>query len=725
MDLRYGDGYFAHKARTCSLVPRVLEVPAQASVAALLVRPDVVIINSATEQARKKVMGEIAVRARLTNADPDYLAAVGVMSDIMVKIEKRLGAGNKSTKAATAVGAPRGNLSTTSLVTKSELDLEQAKQVVTCVSCDKFDPSKYTYEATPAKGMFGWQSMGDAAGPGAERAWQDPRSCCLCLDVREDDVVGHLLPCFDGFFAHVNCLRWSPEVTEVDGLLRNAIAGRERGLRTSCYYCNRKGATVTCHKKCRRSFHVRCAIACNCALMETRPMRGDGKTHDIQTYSLCPEHIATLQGNTNYKHLWRPNDPTRSLLIEENHDANFTADLLSQRRSDKAVRVGSVTILSVGKPLPTNASFYNEQYVYPHRFRSTRIYWSAIKPFERTLYTFEVFLESDFESLDVSKQEYIRRMLEKCDSANSTQGSGGSGRSHSENDDRPEKPVFRILAMDDPTHPIFSYSVSQAFKTVVKRVHDCNMQHSKVFARCILNRQHNETYGFTPHQFFGVGLPFVRKAIEMLPETLSMMISFNRDEPKPLYRPVYQLPTLEAVAQLQQQMLRALEGSATSINGCVRADGYGQGDKRFTGKRITRILTKVADVGEPAKNKAELNQYELRDDEDENKRVNEALKARYTDMTAAYLVNPYAKLDVRKSGIHGWGLFAKTNFERNDIIVEYIGQKIRQVIADRREVQYEDEGVGSCYLFRYINSLICTSTHVLWCYHCALIIPLI
>ena len=63
-------------------------------------------------------------------------------------------------------------------------------------------------------------------------------------------------------------------------------------------------------------------------------------------------------------------------------------------------------------------------------------------------------------------------------------------------------------------------------------------------------------------------------------------------------------------------------------------------------------------------------------------------------------VDPYAKVDVRKSVIHGWGLFAKINFESNDIIVEYIGQKIRQVVADRREVSYEEEGVGSCYLFR-------------------------
>ena len=32
--------------------------------------------------------------------------------------------------------------------------------------------------------------------------------------------------------------------------------------------------------------------------------------------------------------------------------------------------------------------------------------------------------------------------------------------------------------------------------------------------------------------------------------------------------------------------------------------------------------------------------------------------------------------------------------------MEYIGQKIRQVVADKRETVYEDMGVGSCYLFR-------------------------
>jgi SET domain-containing protein len=57
---------------------------------------------------------------------------------------------------------------------------------------------------------------------------------------------------------------------------------------------------------------------------------------------------------------------------------------------------------------------------------------------------------------------------------------------------------------------------------------------------------------------------------------------------------------------------------------------------------------------------------------------------------------------VRRSSIHGGGLFAAEDyvFEKDQMIVEYIGQCIRPALADRREVQYEVEGVGSCYLFR-------------------------
>ena len=65
---------------------------------------------------------------------------------------------------------------------------------------------------------------------------------------------------------------------------------------------------------------------------------------------------------------------------------------------------------------------------------------------------------------------------------------------------------------------------------------------------------------------------------------------------------------------------------------------------------------------------------------------------------------------MRKSVIHGGGLFARDVFEKNEMIVEYIGQQIRQAVADRREAQYEEEGVGSCYLFRLDKENIIDAT---------------
>ena len=44
-----------------------------------------------------------------------------------------------------------------------------------------------------------------------------------------------------------------------------------------------------------------------------------------------------------------------------------------------------------------------------------------------------------------------------------------------------------------------------------------------------------------------------------------------------------------------------------------------------------------------------------------------------------------AKLEVLRSKIHGWGLFAKTRFLKDEMIVEYVGEVIRQKVADERE----------------------------------------
>ncbi|KAL5273069.1 SETD1B family protein [Megaselia abdita] len=58
------------------------------------------------------------------------------------------------------------------------------------------------------------------------------------------------------------------------------------------------------------------------------------------------------------------------------------------------------------------------------------------------------------------------------------------------------------------------------------------------------------------------------------------------------------------------------------------------------------------------------------------------------------------QLKFAKSAIHDWGLFALEPIAADEMVIEYVGQMIRPVVADLREQKYEAIGIGSSYLFR-------------------------
>ena len=63
-----------------------------------------------------------------------------------------------------------------------------------------------------------------------------------------------------------------------------------------------------------------------------------------------------------------------------------------------------------------------------------------------------------------------------------------------------------------------------------------------------------------------------------------------------------------------------------------------------------------------------------------------------------------------RSAIHNWGLYAMENIAANDMIIEYVGEKVRQQVADIRERQYLKSGIGSSYLFRIDEQTVIDAT---------------
>ncbi|KAL9595088.1 MAG: hypothetical protein Q9219_006662 [cf. Caloplaca sp. 3 TL-2023] len=63
-----------------------------------------------------------------------------------------------------------------------------------------------------------------------------------------------------------------------------------------------------------------------------------------------------------------------------------------------------------------------------------------------------------------------------------------------------------------------------------------------------------------------------------------------------------------------------------------------------------------------------------------------------------------------RSAIHNWGLYAEEDIAANEMIIEYVGEKVRQQVADIRERQYLKSGIGSSYLFRIDDNTVIDAT---------------
>lgn len=177
------------------------------------------------------------------------------------------------------------------------------------------------------------------------------------------------------------------------------------------------------------------------------------------------------------------------------------------------------------------------------------------------------------------------------------------------------------------------------------------------------------------------------------------------------------LPTWreEAVIRvLRRAQSRRLDGRSGSQNGCARCDGnYSDSDmKRFRNSQPVHL-------GRSRRKNNEASRIDPSRMSLSTGTASQTTKARIDEMVGglsgekdlhekANSANQVA-VTVRGSGIHGWGLFADQNFQKGDVVAEYIGEYVSLAVTEAREKMYQEQRIQD-YQFRLDDQLVIDAT---------------
>jgi len=567
----------------------------------------------------------------------------------------------------------------------------------------------------------------------------DPRTCCLCpsgdkmteeetTDVRQWLAMSTFLPFGQGRnFAHVQCAGLASGVSVgFGGELYGLGTAYKRSLKLECSVCGEAGATIGCHKNtCMFVAHLACIGSMQGGLFSTVPLEELARQPFGNVALVCPEHEAKVSRqwrrlSGGLLHALFSRIASRSLLDGKKGRFDRLAD-----RGPALLRYGSLSVLSYGS---LAAVPVEQLFAYSTRHRAYPVGYRAVKRFASTL---DAGLRTSLElSVEAGESAPLFVITET-----SRQGETVTVRSPT--------PAGAWLEVVSRLYRARG-GVGMDFATVVERLrreHELHLHLVQVIedANCepeILDADEAEFAVFfkelsahsrappaaslpssasasgcgsvtgavpseTPRQLearhlcslgmdlFGLGLAWVCRELEHFTAGLERCRQF-----------VFSHNTLHRSRPVPLPINRS---------GCARAEPLAKRQRRL-GFRMQSALA----GDDQASSLSSLSSSSLGD----GSRLRGSSSAQSLATGGPML--PYAmqyrqlkasptKIRVGRSKIQGFGVFAIDNISRGEMFVEYIGEIIRQSVADLREKRYEAKGVG-CYMFRLTNDEILDAT---------------
>ena len=342
------------------------------------------------------------------------------------------------------------------------------------------------------------------------------------------------------------------------------------------------------------------------------------------------------------------------------------------------MRIGSLILHSIGQLLPhqlSSSNFHNRNFVYPVGYKATRFYWSVNQCYKRCRYVCSIGEASD------------------------------------------GLPEFTVSVLEDGVE---KETLTDKTPTLVW---------NQLLDRLDSLRKTNDLVKIFPsycsgEYLFGLAEPHITRLIESLPgvETLTNY-AFKYGRLQLLDMPLTINPT--GCARSEPKLRTHFRSShkitvANSASTSTAAAGASSSSSNTAGSSSSTATTSTGsnqtgyyepddyEMDEYGNTNAEDDYYSKSDDNvsvSYNKQFTLSKSTQYKKLKAEWRSNVY----LAKSQIQGLGLYAARDLEKNTMIIEYIGDMIRNEVANTREKLYQLQNRG-VYMFRLNDDFVIDAT---------------
>lgn len=443
-------------------------------------------------------------------------------------------------------------------------------------------------------------------------------------------------------------------------MLHHVATAVRRGRKTACAGCGQLGASVRCSaKRCEQAYHFGCALSAGVTFVPDGTASTWCPLHtpkrclplpvfvdrSVRIKPFARLHILSVDQQRELREQPPPTAPPPGAPSPQ---AAAGSALVAPPAPSAAaaplraiLRIGALRVLRLGKPQPGKPQFHDATHVLPLGFLARRRFHDVLVAGGRC--------------------DYLCELREAAG-----------------------LPHFVISLEREPSVSFQGRSAAAAWSSLQARRH--KLLHARTpqlsAARAALEGS----------LFFGFGCPAVAQLIEQLPGAKACEG----------FRPRYALPEAR---QKAPPLPRSASGCARTEPIVKRNSAYKYAHSVYYRPFINRGALppregeQGGEGGEEARRVGILN---LRRRGDEGRSAN--LVERNAGNAAGTLLHAVHPVRVGRSAIHNWGLFTTRGVPKDGMVVEYMGQALRNSMADRKERQYTEGALagmaGDCYMFR-------------------------